>query len=329
MAPSADSDATIAWLLTCDPAIKWQAMRDLVGAPEPEWAAERRKVETEGWGAALLAHQDEDGQWDGGSFFPRGFDFAEIKTVGQPWTTTSHCLTLLHEMGLDPASERAKRTVVLVGKNSRWDAGDQLFWEGETEECINGRTVADASYFGGVDVTPIVRRLLGERLEDGGWNCERANGSIRSSFATTINVLEGLLEFERATGGTPETIAARKAGEEYLLVRHLYRRLRTGEPADDDFLLFAHPNRWQYDVLRALNYFHAAAALTGGLPDPRLADAIDHVRSKRREDGKWNVDRIPRGRAWFEMSEGPGEPSPWVTLRALRVLKWWDSAAQP
>ena len=183
--------------------------------------------------------------------------------------------------------------------------------------------VADGAYFG-VDVSPIVDRLVAERLDDGGWNCERANGSVRSSFATTINVLEGLLEYERATGGTPESREARKSGQEYLLKRGLFRRLSTGEPADGRFLLFLHPSRWRYDVLRALDYFRSAAALTGDAPDPRLGEAVEHVRSRRSADGSWPLDWTLPGRVWFEVDDGAGKPSRWVTLRAMRVLSWWE-----
>src|SRR5581483_1694445 len=271
-----DRDPVIGWLLDSDPSIRWQVMRDLLDAPEPEWSAERARVETEGWGASLLSHEDEDGQWAGGAFLPSGFDFQEWQDVGQPWTATAFSLSQLREFGLDPSSARAGRAVALIGANSRWDHDGEPYWEGEVEECINGRIAADGAYFG-VDVSPIVGRLVGERLDDGGWNCERANGSVRSSFSTTINVLEGLLEYERATGGTPESREARKSGEEYLLERNLYRRLSTGEPADEQFLSFLHPSRWRYDVLRGLDYFRSAAALTGAAPDPRLGEAVDHV----------------------------------------------------
>ncbi|WP_211233142.1 hypothetical protein [Solirubrobacter soli] len=292
-------------------------MRDLLGA---EWRAERAKVETEGWGARLLGLQDDDGQWAGGSFVPRGFTPSDWEREGQPWTATAYALAQLREFGLDPATDRARRTVELVGANSRWDHDGQPYWEGEVEECINGRTVADGAYFG-VDVSPIVERLVGERQPDGGWNCRREFGSVRSSFDSTINVLEGLLEFERATGGTDASLQARRAGEEYLLERHLFRRLSTGEPADERFLAFLHPNRWRYDVLRGLDYFRAV----GGPPDPRLAEALTHLRSKRRPDGTWALDwRVP-GRVWFELDDGPGEPSRWITLRALRVLSWADA----
>ncbi len=298
-------------------------MRDLLGVPESQWRAERARVETEGWGARLLSCEDEDGQWAGGAFFPHDFDAREWREVGQPWTATAFSLSQLREFGLDPSSDRAKRAVRLIGANSRWDEGGQPYWEGEVEECINGRTVADGAYFG-VDISPLVGRLVGERLDDGGWNCERVNGSVRSSFATTINVLEGLLEYERATAGTAESREARESGEEFLLERSLFRRRSTGESADEQFLRFAHPNRWRYDVLRALDYFRSAAALTGAAADPRLAEAVDHVRSRRLEDGTWLLDWSPAGRVWFEVDDGAGEPSRWVTLRAMRALRWWE-----
>jgi hypothetical protein len=298
-------------------------MRDLLGAPEQEWRAERARVETEGWGARLLSYEDDDGQWAGGAFLPRGFDFAEWQEVGQPWTATTFSLSQLREFGLDPSSDRARRAVELIGASSRWDHDGEPYWAGEVEECINGRVVADGAYFG-ADVSPVAARLAGERLADGGWNCERANGSDRSSFATTINVLEGLLEYEKASGGTAETREARNSGEEYLLERQLFRRLSNGEPADERFLQFLHPSRWRYDILRALDYFRAAARLTGAAPDRRLGEAAGHVRSKRQPDGRWLLDGSPPGRVWFDVDEGVGQPSRWVTLRAMRVLAWWE-----
>ena len=315
------------WLLDSDPSIRWQVMRDLLDVPESDWTVERAKVETEGWGARLLSCEDEDGQWAGGAFLPGGFDFREWEEVGQPWTATAFSLSQLREFGLDPSSAPARRAVGLIGVNSRWDHAGEPYWQGEAEECINGRVVADGAYFG-VDVSPIVARLVGERLDDGGWNCERANGSVCSSFATTINVLEGLLEYERATGGTPESLEARTSGEEYLLERSLFRRRSTGEPADEQFLRFVHPSRWRYDVLRALNYFRSAGILTGAAPDPRLGEAVDYVRSRRLADGSWPVDWSLPGRVWFEVDDGAGKPSRWVTLRAMRVLRWWQRHGQ-
>jgi hypothetical protein len=323
-----DDDTVIDWLLDpehSDPSIRWQVMRDLRGAPPADWGAERAKVETEGWGARLLSLEDEDGQWAGAAHFPADYVWGGDEP-GQPWTSTSHSLSQLREFGLDPASDRVKRMVELIGGYCRWEHANQPYWEGEVEPCINGTAVANGTYFG-VDMSPVVDRLVGERLDDGGWNCEAENGSTRSSFDTTINVLEGLLEYERTIGGTAESREARLSGEEYLLKRALFRRLSTGEPVDERYLFFLHPNRWHYDVLRGLDHFRSAAVLTGVAPDPRLREAIDHVRSRRREDGTWPLDWNPTGRTWFDVDDGEGEPSRWVTLRAMRVLEWWEGQA--
>ena len=142
-----------------------------------------------------------------------------------------HTLQTLQILGLDPACESARRTIELVAENGRWEHDGQPYFDGEVEPCINGRTIAAGAYFG-VDVAPIVERFLGERLADGGWNCEAENGSVRSSFDTTINVLDGLLAFERATGGSAAVSEARRGGEEYLLERGLFRRKSTGEVVD-------------------------------------------------------------------------------------------------
>jgi hypothetical protein len=320
------SPAVIDWLLDADPAIRWQVMRDLLDAPRAEWTAERAKVETEGWGKRLLACQDPDGQWAGGAFWPSDFSEEKWRAEGQAWTATAWALAELRNFGLDPDSAAARRTVALVGANARWEEGDQPFWSGEVEDCINGRTVATGAYFG-VDVAPIVARLLGERQPDGGWNCERARGSVRSSFDTTINVLEGLLAYEEATGGTDEIRAARRSGEEFLLARLLFRRLSTGEPADALYLELLHPDRWRYTVLRGLEYFRTAALLDGNAPDRRLGEAIVELERRRLPGGRWPLDRTLRGRVWFAVDDAPGEPSRWITLRVLRVLRWWDRSA--
>lgn len=318
------TDSTFAWLCATDPAIRWQVMRDLSDAPESAWHAVRLTVETEGWGARLLGCQDNNGLWAGGAFVPHGFDWSTIKSAGQPWTATCWALDQLREFGLDPASPSAQRTVALVAKHGRWDHDGQPFWDGEVEECINGRTVANGAYFG-VNVTPIVERLLGEVQPDGGWNCERCNGSRRSSFHTTLNVLEGLLAFERVSGASDAVRAARQSGEEFLLARGLFRRGTNGEVVDPKYLSFLHPHRWRYDILRALDYFRDRAQYGGAAPDARLSEAIAILRSKQQVDGTWLLDWQLPGQAWFHLNDGPGEPSAWITLKALRVLRWWDA----
>lgn len=268
----------IDWLLAGDPAIRWQVMRDLLDAPPADVAAERARVGHEGWGAQLLAREDADGLWDGGACFPSGYRGEE---AGQPWTATMHTLQTLLLLGLDPASDSARRSIALVSENGRWEHDGQRFFDGEVEPCINGRTIETGAYFG-VDVSAIVTRVLGERLDDGGWNCEAENASVRSSFDTTINVLDGLLEFECATGGSDEVREARRSGEEYLLERGLLRRLSTGEVVDPAYLRFAFPYYWHYDVLRALDHFRGS----GAAPDPRMAEAVELVRADRTDAGR-------------------------------------------
>jgi hypothetical protein len=304
------------WLLDSDPAIRWQVLRDLTAASPDEVAAERARVEREGWGARLLALEGADGLWDGGACFPASYTGGE---PGQPWTATMHTLQTLQVFGLDPACGAARRMIALVAEHGRWEHAGQRYFDGEVEPCINGRTIEAGAYFG-VDVSPIVERILGERLADGGWNCEVENGSVRSSFDTTITVLDGLLELERATGGSTAVREARRSGEEYLLERGLFRRKSTGEVANPAYLDVAFPYYWRHDVLRALDYFRRS----GAEPDPRMAEAVEVVRSKRQPDGRWLLDRVHPGRVHFTLEGGVGEPSRWNTLRALRVLDWWE-----
>ena len=311
--------AVLDWLLDSDPAIRWQVLRDLVQAPVEVVAAERARVATEGWGARLLALQGEDGQWAGGACFPARSVHQSGEDQGQPWISTLPTLQVLHDFGIDPASERVRRAVALVKDHCRWEHAGQPFFSGEVEPCINGRTVTLGTYFG-QDVEGIVARLLGEQLEDGGWNCEAENGSVRSSFATTINVLEGLLAYERATGGAGDSVAARRRGEEYLLERRLFRRKSTGEVVNPAWLQFAFPTRWHYDVLRGLEYFRSV----GDAPDSRLREAIDVLRSKQQRDGAWLLENTHPGKVHFALEDGDHRPSRWNTLRALRVLSWYD-----
>ncbi len=310
------------WLLDSDPAIRWQVLRDLVGAPADVVAEERARVAIEGWGGRLLALQGEDGQWAGGACFPaRSFNW-RAENKGQPWTATLPTLQLLYDFGVDPGANAVRSAVSRVRAGCRWEHAGQPFFSGEVEPCINGRTVTLGTYFG-QDVSGVVVRLLGEQLEDGGWNCEAENGSVRSSFATTINVLEGLLAHERATGGTAESIAARRRGEEYLLERNLFRRKSTRDVVDPTWLQFSFPTHWHYDVLRALEYFR----LAGDTPDPRLDEAIDLVRTKQQSNGTWLLENTHPGKVHFALEDGDGRPSRWNTLRALRVLSWYDHPA--
>jgi hypothetical protein len=322
----------IEWLMDSDPAIRWQVMRDLTDAPAAAVAAERARVAGEGWGARLLSLQREDGQWEGGvpTFSsPEWADWwhamaAERKgTLFPEWTSTTWSLTLLRAFGLDPASPQARRAVSLVREHCQWEHDGEPFFAGEVEPCINGRAVAIGAYFG-EDVRGIVDRLLGEQMSDGGWNCEQERGSTRGSFNSTIEVLDGLLEYERASGDAAEVRAARQRGEEYLLERRMLRRLSTGEVIDPAWTRFSYPTYWHYDVLRGLDYLRA----TGAVPDERVAETIDLVESKRDADDRWSLENPHPGRLHFAMDEGEGRPSRWNTLRAMRVLRWYHEAGR-
>lgn len=313
--------SVVDWLLDSDPAVRWQVMRDLTDAPEQAVAAERARVATEGVGARLLALQAPDGRW-GGAAWNRG------------WDSTMHVLWLLRELGIDPVSAEAKRAVSLVRDLVTWqgcgpeECDSNPFFAGDIEPCINGQVAAAGAYFG-QDVRSLIDRLLDEQLDDGGWNCEAERGSTRSSFNTTICVLDALLEYEQSLDPRPDVTAARLRGQEYLLERRLFRRRSTGEAIERDrksgasWTRFAFPTWWHYDVLRGLDYLRRS----GIAPDERVADAIDLVRSKRGDNGRWLLEVQYNGRMPAEVNEGQGRPSRWITLRALRVLQWWEGGA--
>ena len=305
----------IDWLLDADPAIRWQVMRDLTHEPQDVVDAERARVGTEGWGAQLLALQAPDGLWGGTAW-------------SQDYTDTFHVLELLRRFGLDPASDQAQRAIGRVVEHVTWGDGspwgdelpwrDHRFFEGEVEPCINGNVVATGAYFG-IDMMSLVERLLGEQLPDGGWNCEVEGGATVSSVGTTINVLEGLLEHDRAIGGSERVGEARRRGEAYLLERRLFRRKSTGEVMDPDFLVSAFPTWWHYDVLRALDHLRDSGAEL----DERLSEAIEVVEGQTGDDGRWPLQKVHEGKMPLDMEDGQAAPSRWNTLRALRVLDWY------
>ena len=320
MVVTSPNDSVLRWLLDGDPSIRWQVLRDLTDAPAQAVAAERARVASEGWGARLLALQGPDGTW-GGVAWNHG------------WDSTMHVLWLLWSFGLDPKSDEARRAVGRVAEHVTWrGAGppgcdDNRFFEGELEPCINAQVATAGAWFA-QDVGGIVERLLGEQLDDGGWNCEAPHASTRSSFNTTICVLEALLEVERAgaaIGGTPRVSEARRRGEAYLLERRLFRTLSTGEPIERDrkggaaWTHLAFPTWWHYDVLRALDHLRSA----GVPPDERVAEAVELVAGKRDDDGRWPLEARYPGTMPVELDEHEGRPSRWITLRALRVLDWY------
>jgi len=274
----ANDPPLLEWLLDSDPALRWQVERDLAGAPADVWGATRRRIATEGFGARLLSLQDHDGQWDGGAYFPGGFDWGgpeASEDAGQPWTATSWTLSTLRDWGLDAAALAG--TADRLAENSRWEYDDRPYWEGEVDCCINAATLATGAWLG-ADVAGIAQWFLDHRLADGGWNCEWVEGSTRSSFHSTLNSVKGLLYYETLTADGAALRAARRAGEEYLLERQLLRTRSTGEIVAPWATRFAYPFRWLYSVLNAAEHFRVASLHDAVAPDLRLAEAMDVIR---------------------------------------------------
>src|SRR5579884_1376955 len=298
--------AHIKWLLDSDPAIRWLVMRDLTDEPADTIRAERSRVATEGLGAQLLALQSAAGNW-GGPKEDRGL------------LITLYSLVVLKDLGLDPASKQARKMIDRVDRKLVFKPlNNRPFLHGETEPCINGRILALGAYFKEPN-DALAEQLLSEQLEDGGWNCE-APGSRRSSFHTTICVLEGLLDYERAGRKSAKLTRARRRAENYLLERRMFRSLRTGEIIDKRWLRFSYPTYWHYDVLRGLDYFRNA----GIKPDNRLSEAIEIVKKRRHQNGRWPLNLLHPEQIPMQMETAVGSASRWNTLRALRVLRWYN-----
>lgn len=300
------------WLLDGDPAIRWQVQRDLLDEPLRVYEAEQQRVAKEGWGARLLALQDDDGRWGGGLYSPK-------------WTSTTYTLLALRMLGLPAGNPQARAGCRLLLEQGLFPDGGINFshYAKHSETCITGMVLSILAHFQYPDprLKTIAEHLLGQQMADGGWNCRSYDGDTHSSFNTTLLVLEGL----HAYGGVvPEEAArlqaAQARGREFLLQHRLYRSHRTNEVVSQGMTRFPFPPRWQYDVLRALDYFQNVKAER----DERLADAIDLLLKKRKEDGRWSAYRGPSGRLFFEMEEA-GEPGRANTLRALRVLRWWEA----
>jgi hypothetical protein len=290
-------------------------MRDFTDETPDAIAAQRARVATEGWGAELLARQSPTGSW-GGPKEDRGL------------LITLYSLVVLMDLGLDPASKQARKMIDRVHKRLVFKPlKNRPFLHGETEPCINGRILALGAYFKKPN-DALACQLLSEQLHDGGWNCEAFEPSAkrplsrRSSFHTTICVLEGLLEYERAGHRSAAVTKARKRGENYLLERRMFRSLRTGEVIDERWLRFSFPTFWHYDVLRGLDYLRNA----GIKPDNRVREAIETVIERRHQNGRWTLNQLHSERIPLEMETTVGKASHWNTLRALRVLRWYDNS---
>jgi hypothetical protein len=308
------SDDIIAWLMAGDPAIRWQTMRDLLGAPEQEWQAEQQRTLESGWGARLLALQEPSGGWGGGIYAPK-------------WTSATFTLLTLRSIGVPRDCQAAKRGAQLVVQELLGATRDAKFDQklAVCDRCIVGMVLQLAVYFKIDDarVEAIVDNLLSEMMPDGAWNCrrDRRPKPHHSSLHTTFNVLEGLRMYVELRDGArcDDVLAAEQSAREFTLQHRFYKSDKTGQVINPRFTKLSLPYRWQYNVLRALDYF----ARAGAPKDERAQDAIELLREQRHDDGRWPEQQKYSGKVFFEM-EPIGKPSRWNTLRALRVLRWWD-----
>jgi hypothetical protein len=315
-------DKVSRWLLEGDPAIRWQVLRDVFGAAESSVRRERQRVAREGWGARLLARQDPEGTWAGGLSSDGGL-------YSPKWISTTYTMLLLRDFGLPATNRQARRAcTLLLDQGLQRDGGINYGiwakWCRRGETCVTGMVLSILSAFGHDDdrLDTVADHLLDQQMPDGGWNCQWPFEATHASVHTTISVLEGLRHYELHRRRKVSAVrAAQRRGREFLLVHRLFRSHRTGEVIKPIFLRFSYPPRWHYDILRALDYFQAVNAPR----DPRLAEAIDIVRSTRGDDGRWTLQNSYKGKSYFEL-ERLGAPSRWNTLRALRVLKWWDGS---
>ena len=311
-----EGEKVMKWLLEGDPAVRWQVLRDLAERADSAVDQERRKVARDGWGARLLARQDRDGKWAGGLSSDGGL-------YSPKWISTTYTMLLLRDFGIPPTNRKARRACPhLLDQGLQRDGGINYGWRGRSETCITGMVLSILSYFQWNDdrLDTIADHLLRQQMPDGGWNCQRPRGATHASVHTTISVLEGLRYYElnrrRAIGAVA---AAQRRGRKFLMAHRLFRSHRTGAIINPLFMLFSFPPRWHYDILRALDYFQAVNAPR----DRRLAEAVEIVRGARGEDGRWPLQNCYKGRTYFVL-ERLGAPSRWNTLRAMRVLKWWE-----
>lgn len=320
------NESVFNWLMAGDAAIRWQVLRDLAGADPGDVEAERQRVTETGWGARLLALQEPSGRWGGGIYSPK-------------WISTHYTLLTLRLLGLPPQNPQAQRAGALLLECGFYQDGGINYFKKTlkySETCITGMLLGMLSYFRFEDerLEHIAAHLVRQQMADGGWNCETYKGATHGSFHTTLSVLEGLEEYMRFKGeaGTrseliPAITRAQRKGEEFLLAHRMFRSHRTGEVIDQRMLRFPFPPRWRYDVLRALDYFQAAGSRGGGaLSDVRLFEAIGVIKKKQLPDGRWPAHVGMSGRIFFELEEA-GQPGRWTTLRALRVLNWWEAGA--
>ncbi len=298
-------------MLNGDVSIQYQVHRDLLGSDKKDL---QERIANEGWGKQFLVKRKQNGNWGDGFYQPK-------------WISTHYTLLDLRNLNLSPNHKPVKEPIQEVLNTSKAkDGGIQLgsSTSQHSDVCVNGMFLNYASYFNvpEKELESIVDSLLNEIMHDGGFNCRTTrSGASHSSLHSTISVLEGLLEFQKAgfTYRKDDISSAIKSAEEFILIHRLFLSDRTGKIIHKDFLKLSYPSRWKYDILRALDYFQKAERKW----DERIDEAITVIQKKRNKYGTWNMQAAHPGQLHFVM-EKAGKPSRWNTLRAMRVLKYYQ-----
>ena len=304
----------IDWLLTGDPSIRYQTLRDLINADQQVLNKEQECILNEGWGKRFLDLQEPIGTWSNALYSPK-------------WTSTFYTLLLLKRFGAPPNENIEKACRILIDKGFYKKDGGINYWKScvQGECCVTAMLLSMLCHFKIEDarIPRMVKFLFSEQMSDNGWNCNRFKGANHSSFHTTISVLEGLWEYEKKYP-SDELINSvqqkQKEGIEFLLDHHLYKSNTTWETVNPKMIKLSFPPRWHYDIIRCLDYFQERNIKK----DKRMNDAMDLLIKKQTAEGIWKLEIKYPAKTFFEM-EKVGKESRWNTLRALRILKWWES----
>ena len=299
------------WLLEGDPAIRYQVHRDILETEPQKLQVLRNEMVTKGWVKRLLDEQAEDDIWGGGLYSPK-------------WISSTYTLLLLKRFSIPSDNSQARRgTVILLDRGLYKDGGINFSKTiARSETCITGMVLSLLSYFKVKDerIKNLIDYLIAEQMHDGGWNCKKHKEAKHSSMHTTINVLEGLLEYKNVFDyKKEEVISMEKEAHEFLLQHRLYKSDKTGEVIDKKFTYLSFPPRWYYDILRVLEYFYFYEKDY----DERMEDALQLLLKKKNKACKWPLQGRHSGKEFFKL-EGNTRESKINTLRAIRVLKKYN-----
>lgn len=319
------------WLLEDNnPSVRYFALRDILGKSEnnPEVIKARMDIMAVGTVPAILNTQDKAGFWGNAK------SFYTAKYRGTVWQ-----LIILAELGADGKDERVRKACEFILDNSqdRESGGFSEYPAAKTGggrhsgvyPCLTGNMAWSLIRLGYLE-DPRLRASIGwmttyQRFDDGvgevpqGWPYDQYEmcWGAHTCHMGVVKTLKALAEIpaDRRTKGVKRTI---EAGAEYLLIHHIYRRSHNlGRVSKPGWLKFGFPLMYQTDVLEILGIMTRL-----GYRDERMQEAVDLLVSKQDKEGKWELENTFNGRFQVDI-EQKGRPSKWVTLNALRVLKWY------